>query len=80
VTETVNAMPVPHCVVPKLKGKTLKAAKRALRTRFCSLGKVKHSFSTKVRKGRVLSEKPRPGKRLKHGAKVSLIISKGKRH
>jgi hypothetical protein len=79
VTETVNALPVPHCVVPKLKGKTLKAAKRALRTHFCSLGKVKHAFSTRVRKGRVISQKPKPGKHLNHGAKVRLIISKGRR-
>jgi hypothetical protein len=47
---------VPHCLVPKLKGKTLKAAKRALKTHFCSLGKVKHSFSTKAKKGRVISD------------------------
>jgi hypothetical protein len=79
VTETVNALPVPHCVVPKLKGKTLKAAKRALRTHFCSLGKVKHAFSTRVRKGRVISQKPKSGRHLKHGTKVRLIISKGRR-
>jgi hypothetical protein len=80
VTETVKALPAPHCVVPKLKGKTLKAAKRALRTHFCSLGKVKHAFSNRVRKGRVISEKPKRGRRLNHGAKVGLIISKGRRH
>jgi serine/threonine-protein kinase len=79
VTETVNALPVPRCVVPKLKGKTLKAAKRALRTHFCSLGKVKHAFSTRVRKGRVISQQPKPGRHLNHGAKVGLIISKGRR-
>ena len=79
VTEPVNALPVPQCVVPKLKGKTLKAAKRALRTHFCSLGKVKHAFSNRVRKGRVISQKPKPGRHLDHGAKVGLIVSKGRR-
>jgi hypothetical protein len=79
VTETVNALPVPHCVVPKLKGKTLKAAKRALRTHFCSLGKVKHAFSNRMRKGRVISQKPKPGRHLDHGAKVGLNMSKGRR-
>ena len=80
VTETVRALPAPHCVVPKLKGKTFKAAKRALGTHFCSLGKVKHALSNKVRKGRVISARPKPGRRLKHGAMVGLIISKGRRH
>ncbi len=80
VTETVNARPAPRCVVPKLKGRTLKAAKRVLRTHFCSLGKVKHAFSNRVRRGRVISQKPKPGRHLNHGAKVSLIVSKGRRH
>jgi hypothetical protein len=80
VTETVNALPAPHCVVPKLKGKTVKAAKRSLRKHFCSLGKVKHAFSNTVRKGRVISQRPKPGRHLNHGAKVGLVISKGRRH
>jgi hypothetical protein len=79
VTETVKALPAQHCVVPKLRGKTLKAAKRALKTRSCLLGKVKHAFSNKTRTGRVISEKPKPGKRLKLGAKVALVVSKGRR-
>jgi hypothetical protein len=79
VTETVNALPAAPCVVPKLKGKTLKAAKRALRTHSCSLGKVKRAFSARVKKGRVISQRPTPGRRLKHGAKVSLVVSKGSR-
>jgi hypothetical protein len=80
VTETVNALPAPHCVVPKLKGKTFKAAKRALGTHSCSLGKVKRAFSNRVKKGRVISQRPKPGRHLNHGAKVGLIISKGRRH
>jgi PASTA domain-containing protein len=74
-----GVLPVTHCVVPKLKGKKLKAAKRALKTHSCSLGKVKRFFSTTVKKGRVISERPKPGKRLRHGAKVRLTISKGRR-
>src|SRR3954451_14445554 len=79
VTETVNALPARPCVVPKLKGKTFKAAKRALRTHSCSLGRVKRAFSARVKKGRVISQRPTPGRRLKHGAKVSLVVSKGSR-
>jgi hypothetical protein len=79
VTETVNAVPAPPCVVPKVKGKSLKAAKRALKAHSCSLGKVKRGFSSKVKKGRVISQRPKPGRHLSHGAKVSLVISKGRR-
>jgi hypothetical protein len=69
---------VKQCVVPKLKGKTLKSAKRSLKSRHCRLGKVKKAFSSKVKKGRVISQKPKPGKRLRNGAKVNLVLSKGK--
>jgi beta-lactam-binding protein with PASTA domain len=27
----------------------------------------------------VISQKPRPGKRLRHGAKVNLVVSEGRR-
>jgi len=68
------------CVVPKVKAKTLSAAKRALKAHSCRAGKIKHAFSSKVKKGRVISQKPKPGKHLKHGGKVNLVVSKGKKH
>jgi eukaryotic-like serine/threonine-protein kinase len=67
------------CVVPKLKGKTLTAAKRSIKTDGCSVGRIKHATSPTIEKGRVISQKPEPGKRLKHGAKVNLLISEGRR-
>jgi hypothetical protein len=80
VTATFDAKPPSPCVVPKLKGKTLKAARRSLTTHHCSMGKVKHAFSKKVKKGRVISQKPKAGKHLSHGAKVNVTVSKGKKH
>jgi uncharacterized delta-60 repeat protein len=71
--------PTPSCVVPKLKGKTLKAAKRAIRRAHCSLGKVTRAYSAKVKRGRVLAQKPKPGRKLAAGAKVRLTLSKGKK-
>jgi Pro-kumamolisin, activation domain/PASTA domain/IPT/TIG domain/Divergent InlB B-repeat domain len=68
-----------NCVVPNVIGKTLSAAKRALKAHACSAGKIKHAFSSKVRKGRVISQKPNPRSNLKHGGKVSLTVSKGKK-
>lgn len=67
------------CLVPNLKGKTLGAAKRALKSDFCAVGKITHSFSRSVKKGRVISEKPKAGTQLAHGGRVGLLLSKGKR-
>jgi uncharacterized delta-60 repeat protein len=67
------------CVVPKLKGKTLKAAKRAIKRAHCSVGKVTKVFSGKVKNGRVIKQSRRPGKKLAAGAKVKLTVSKGKK-
>jgi eukaryotic-like serine/threonine-protein kinase len=65
--------------VPKLKGKTLRSARRAIRTRNCTVGDIGHATSRTIKRGRVISQKPKQGKRLQHGAKVSLLVSKGKR-
>jgi beta-lactam-binding protein with PASTA domain len=67
------------CVVPKLKSKTLRAAKRAIGKAHCSVGKVTRAFSAKVKKGRVLSQKPKPATKLAAGSKVRLTLSKGKK-
>jgi hypothetical protein len=64
------------CVVPNLVGRTLKAAKAALKKAFCSLGKVKAVASSRA-EGEVLSQKPKHGKRLTQHAKISLVVSKG---
>ena len=65
------------CTVPKLKGKKLAAAKHAITSAGCTVGKVKKAFSTKVKKGRVISSKPKTGKKLDYQAKVALTVSKG---
>jgi uncharacterized delta-60 repeat protein len=74
VTATFKAL----CIVPKLKGKTVKAAKKAIKRAHCSVGKVTKAFSAKVKKGRVISQKPKAGKKLAPGAKVKLKVSKGR--
>ena len=77
-TFSVNSPPVSQCVVPKLKGKTLRTARRALKAHSCALGSIRHAFSSKVKEGHVISQKPRSGRHLTHGAKVDLALSKGK--
>jgi uncharacterized delta-60 repeat protein len=69
----------PLCVVPKLKGKRLTAAKKALKSAHCSVGKVTRAFSATLKKGRVISQKPKPGAKRPSGSKVNLKVSKGKK-
>jgi PASTA domain/Divergent InlB B-repeat domain len=78
VARSVQASFVKDCYVPKVKGKRLSAAKRAIRAHGCALGKIKHAASKTVKKNYVISQKPKPGRRLKHGAKVKLVVSSGK--
>lgn len=68
---------VRQCVVPKVVGKTLKAARRALTRADCSVGKIATAASARVKKGHVISQRPRRGKRLKAHEKVRLVVSKG---
>jgi|GEM_PF-2375848 len=65
----------PQCVVPNLKGKTLAAAKQALKQAHCALGTVTEKKSS-GKAGIVLSQRPTPGKHLPAGSKVSVVLSK----
>jgi hypothetical protein len=60
-------------------GKALAAAKRAIGKAHCGVGKVRRAYSTRLAAGRVLSQSPRHGRRLVYGAKVSLVVSRGRR-
>lgn len=68
-----------QCVVPNVKGKTLAGAKRAITAGHCAVGKISHAASKKVAKNKVASQSPRAGTHLKDGAKVNLVLSKGKK-
>ncbi len=68
-----------RCVVPKVKaGSTLAAAKKALSKKGCK-AKTKKAASKKVRKGRVIKLSHKAGKKLKHKATVTVIVSRGRR-
>lgn len=75
-TTTVRALP---CVVPNVKRKTLAAAKKAIARAHCALGKVRLAYSAKVRRGRVIAQRPAPGTRLRSGWRVNLMVSRGPR-
>ena len=67
------------CKVPRLTGLTLKKARARLAKAHCRLGKVRKKASRPRKRGRVLSQKPRPGKQLPNGARVNVIVGNGPR-
>jgi hypothetical protein len=78
-TVAVGAPPPPtKCRVPRVVGKTLAAATRAIAAAHCRVGRVRRAYSTRVR-GRVVSQSPRVGRTLARGARVSLVVSRGRR-
>lgn len=65
------------CVVPKIKNRTLKQAKRLLQRRDCKLGHVKKVDAPNAKKvGKVLKQQPKPGKILPPGARVRIQLGK----
>lgn len=65
------------CQVPKLKGKRLKAAKKALFRADCKLGKVqRRKVGSGKRRHKVIEQSPKPGKVLASGSKVRVVIGR----
>lgn len=73
---TATAKPS-KCVVPKLKGLSLNAAKQKLKRADCAVGAVKRRKSAGVAKGRVISSSPGKGSSRNAGTKVALVVSQG---
>jgi hypothetical protein len=75
----LSSSTTPLCIVPELKGKLLAAARRSIRAHECSVGKIGHAASRTVAEGRVISQNPKPGTQLRRRARVSVVVSRGKR-
>jgi PASTA domain len=69
----------PACVVPRLVGKRLRLARRALVLSRCRVGRVRQAYSRRLRRGLVVAQRPRAGRRLRVGTRVNLVVSRGKR-
>jgi hypothetical protein len=67
------------CKVPNLKRHTLRVGRRILASAHCSLGKVRHARSRRIRRGLIVSQKPAPGAELAAQARVSVVVSLGRR-
>jgi peptide/nickel transport system substrate-binding protein len=70
---------VQRCVVPRLRGKTAGRARSLLVARHCRLGRVSRAYSASVRAGRIILQSRRAGARLPNGARVGVVVSRGKR-
>jgi FG-GAP-like repeat/PASTA domain len=65
------------CKVPRVTKKALPAAKRAIARAHCRVGKIRRT-SSRIQRGRVVSQKPKPGTVMPAGGKVNLVVSRGK--
>jgi IPT/TIG domain/PASTA domain len=63
------------CVVPKLTGKKLKAARKKLKHANCRLGKVRGHRS---KRAKVRKQSPKPGRALPPGSKVNVKVGLGR--
>lgn len=64
------------CVVPKVLGRSLRAAKARIGRNGCKLGKVKKVEAPAKKVGKVLKQRPKPGKVLAPGSRVRLTLGK----
>jgi hypothetical protein len=64
-----------NCRVPGLRGKTLAKARKALAAAHCKAGKISRKH-TSGKPGRILAQKPKPGKDLPAGSAVALTVGK----
>jgi hypothetical protein len=75
---TRRPVQVARCTVPKATGRKLAAARKAIAARRCRVGKVRGVFS-RTKKGVVLRQSVRVGRRVRVGTRVNLVVSRGVR-
>jgi hypothetical protein len=69
---------VEACLVPRVTGKTLRAAKRSIANAGCAVGRVRYAWS-RQRRGRVALQTPPPRAVLDSEGLVNLVVSRGRR-
>ena len=62
------------CVVPKLRSKSLRAAKKKLKKAGCKVGKVTKRGAVTAKTGRVVGQSKNAGKKLAPGTKVNVTL------
>ena len=64
------------CHVPKVVGKKLTAAKKAVRRAGCKVGKTTKKRSARSKRGKVISQKPKAGSTVARGTAVKLVVGR----
>jgi hypothetical protein len=81
-TSTILTQQIPsaiQCLVPNVKNRPLATARRMILAHHCSIGGIRRAYSKHVKKGRVISQKPRPSTLLPNHSKVTLVASRGRK-
>jgi beta-lactam-binding protein with PASTA domain len=68
----------PKCVVPKVVGLLLPAARTKIAKAHCRVGTISYRLAPAAG-NRVLAQSPHRGRRLESGSRVALIVGRGKR-
>jgi beta-lactam-binding protein with PASTA domain len=66
------------CKVPRVTKRALPAAKRAIARAHCRVGTVRRT-SSRIKRGRVVSQTPKPGTVMPGAGRVNLVVSRGRR-
>jgi hypothetical protein len=67
------------CRVPNLVGKTVASARASLSAAGCRFGSTGKALSRNVKKGRIVSQRPRAGSQLHGDGAVSVVVSRGRK-
>jgi predicted NUDIX family NTP pyrophosphohydrolase len=67
------------CTVQNVQRMTLPVAKRTIARANCRVGKIRRAYSKSVKRGRVISQKPKPYTVLPNRGKVNLVVSRGRK-
>jgi hypothetical protein len=65
-----------RCIVPKLRGRRLRGARKALRKGHCKLGRVTRRKARRRLRGRVIRQRPRAGAKRRRGFKVAVVVGR----
>ena len=68
--------PLTRCRVPRVLGLRLGAAKKKVRARHCTVGRVRKARSRRSLQGRVIGQTPRPGALRRRGFPVNLVVGR----
>jgi Calcineurin-like phosphoesterase len=70
---------VERCVVPRVIGRTVRRARSMISRAGCRVGRARTAYSARIRKGIVMTQGPRFGRRVPRGTRVGMVVSLGKK-